>query len=228
VIDPKLLRSDPEAVARNMARRGLTLDVEAWKALEEKRKPFQIEVDRLRSERNANAKAVGMAKSKGADASELMARSEALGAELTTAEQALTAVQEEQTAWQMGLPNWLHESVPDGADEKANVEVRRWGQPRNFDFEAGPIFDEKKAVFLVREEGRIRAATGRGVLVKVPKSGQDLRFDLPTIGPRTLEGVARAGLAGIAVVAGNTIAAEPQAMISLADAKYLFVIGLTA
>jgi DUF1009 family protein len=66
------------------------------------------------------------------------------------------------------------------------------------------------------------------VLVKVPKSGQDLRFDLPTIGPRTLEGVARAGLAGIAVVAGNTIAAEPQAMISLADAKYLFVIGLTA
>ena len=61
MIDPKLLRSDPEAVARNMARRGLTLDVEAWRALEEKRKPFQIEVDRLRSERNTNAKAVGMA-----------------------------------------------------------------------------------------------------------------------------------------------------------------------
>src|SRR3954453_7454090 len=80
----------------------------------------------------------------------------------------------------------------------------------------------------LREEGRIRAATRRGVLVKVPKSGQDLRFDLPTIGPRTLEGVAAAGLAGIAVVAGNTIAAEPQAMIALADAKYLFVIGLPA
>ncbi|MGY4333395.1 DUF1009 family protein/carbonic anhydrase/acetyltransferase-like protein (isoleucine patch superfamily) [Bradyrhizobium sp. LB7.2] len=80
----------------------------------------------------------------------------------------------------------------------------------------------------LREEGRIRAATGRGVLVKVPKSGQDLRFDLPTIGPRTLEGVAVAGLAGIAVVAGNTIAAEPQAMIAFADTKYLFVIGLPA
>jgi DUF1009 family protein len=66
------------------------------------------------------------------------------------------------------------------------------------------------------------------VLVKVPKSGQDLRFDLPTIGPRTLEGVAAAGLAGIAVVAGNTIAAEPQAMIAVADEKYLFVIGLPA
>src|SRR5436189_1743681 len=86
VIDPKLLRSDPEAVARNMARRGLTLDVEAWRALEEKRKPLQIEVDRLRSERNTNAKAVGMAKGKGTDASELIARGEALTGELAMAE----------------------------------------------------------------------------------------------------------------------------------------------
>ena len=60
----------------------------------------------------------------------------------------------------------------------------------------------------LREEGRIRAKTGRGVLVKAPKSGQDLRFDLPTVGPRTIEGVAKAGLAGIAIIAGNTIAAE--------------------
>jgi UDP-2,3-diacylglucosamine hydrolase len=80
----------------------------------------------------------------------------------------------------------------------------------------------------LRSEGRIRAAGGRGVLVKAPKSGQDLRFDLPTIGPQTVEGAAAAGLAGIAVIAGNTIAAEPQAMIELADAKYLFVIGLPA
>jgi DUF1009 family protein len=80
----------------------------------------------------------------------------------------------------------------------------------------------------LRKEGRIRAATGRGVLVKAPKSSQDLRFDLPTIGPRTIEGVAKAGLAGIAVIAGNTIAAEPQAMIALADAKHLFIIGLPA
>ncbi|MGY8664850.1 UDP-2,3-diacylglucosamine diphosphatase LpxI [Bradyrhizobium sp. UFLA05-109] len=80
----------------------------------------------------------------------------------------------------------------------------------------------------LRSEGRIRAARGRGVLVKAPKSGQDLRFDLPTIGPRTVEGVASAGLSGIAVIAGNTIAAEPQAMIERADANYLFVIGLQA
>ena len=134
MIDPKLLRSDPEAVARNMARRGITLDVEAFRALEEKRKPWQIEVDRLRSERNASAKAVGMAKGKGEDAAALIAKGEALTEDLAKAEQALTAVTEELEQWQMGLPNWLHDSVPDGQDEKSNVEVRRWGQPRAFDF----------------------------------------------------------------------------------------------
>ena len=78
----------------------------------------------------------------------------------------------------------------------------------------------------LRAEGRIRAKAGRGVLVKMPKSGQDLRYDLPTIGPRTVQGVATAGLAGIAVAAGNTIAAEPQAMIEAADKAGLIVTGL--
>jgi hypothetical protein len=80
----------------------------------------------------------------------------------------------------------------------------------------------------LRQQGRIRAKSGRGVLVKAPKSGQDLRFDLPTVGPRTIEGAATAGLAGIAVVAGNTIVVEPQAMIAAADAAGLFVTGLPA
>jgi DUF1009 family protein len=85
-----------------------------------------------------------------------------------------------------------------------------------------------KRVARLREEGRIRAAASRGVLIKAPKSGQDLRFDLPTIGPRTVEGVAAAGLAGIAVIAGNTIAADPQAMIALADSRLVFVTGRAA
>jgi DUF1009 family protein len=78
----------------------------------------------------------------------------------------------------------------------------------------------------LREQGRIRAKAGRGVLVKMPKRGQDLRYDLPAIGPRTVEGVAKAALAGIAVAAGNTITAEPQAMIEAADKCDLFVTGL--
>jgi UDP-2,3-diacylglucosamine hydrolase len=80
----------------------------------------------------------------------------------------------------------------------------------------------------LRAEGRIPAKAGRGVLVKAPKSGQDLRFDLPTVGPNTVEGAAKAGLAGIAVAAGNTIVAEPQAMIEAADKAGLFITGLSA
>jgi DUF1009 family protein len=80
----------------------------------------------------------------------------------------------------------------------------------------------------LRAEGRIRTRAGRGVLVKAPKSTQDLRFDLPTIGPRTIEGATKAGLAGIAIVAGNTIVVEPQAIIEAADEADLFVTGLPA
>jgi len=80
----------------------------------------------------------------------------------------------------------------------------------------------------LREQGRIRAAAGHGVLVKAPKAGQDLRYDLPTVGPRTVEETAGAKLAGIAVMAGNTIAAEPQAMIAAADRAGLFIVGVAA
>src|SRR5579872_724881 len=135
MIDPKLLRSDPDAVARNLARRGFTFDVAAFRALEEKRKSAQVESDRVRAERNANAKAVGMAKGRGEDVAPLLARGEALTGELTAAERELTAVQEALEGWQLGLPNLLHESVPEGRGEDDNREVRRWGEPRELDFE---------------------------------------------------------------------------------------------
>jgi UDP-2,3-diacylglucosamine hydrolase len=80
----------------------------------------------------------------------------------------------------------------------------------------------------LRAQGRIRAATKHGVLVKAPKSGQDLRFDLPTVGSRTVEGAAKAELAGLAVAAGNAIVADPQAMIEAADRAGLFVSGMGA
>jgi len=112
VIDPKLLRSDPDAVARNLARRGFVLDVDALRALEEKRKPCAVKVDQLRAERNAQAKAVGQAKARGEDPRALMARGEALTAELARAETELEGVQSQLEEWQLGLPNLLHESVP--------------------------------------------------------------------------------------------------------------------
>ena len=134
MIDPKLLRTDPDAVARNLARRGFVLDVSALRALEEKRKPWAVEVDRLRAERNANAKAVGMAKARGEDMTALIARGEDLTAKLSRTEAELEGVQRELEQWQLGLPNLLDESVPDGADESANREIARWGEPRRCDF----------------------------------------------------------------------------------------------
>ena len=134
MLDPKLLRSDLTGVAAALARRGFVLDVETFAALEEQRKAVQIEADRLRAERNANAKAVGQAKSKGQDAAALMAVGESLGEQLQGVEKQLEAIQAQVSSLQLGLPNILHSSVPDGRDEAANVEVRRWGIPRQFDF----------------------------------------------------------------------------------------------
>jgi seryl-tRNA synthetase len=134
MLDAKLLRSDTESVARNLARRGFVFDLQAFRAFEERRKQVQIDADRLRAERNANAKAVGMAKGKGEDASALLQRGEALTKELAAAEAQLNQVQTEADDWLLGLPNLLHDCVPDGADENANVELRRIGTPRTFDF----------------------------------------------------------------------------------------------
>ena len=134
MIDPKLLRSDPAAVAANLQRRGFQLDVAAFRALEERRKSAQVESDRVRAERNANAKAVGMAKGKKEDATALLSRAEELTRQLEASDAAINAVQAELDDLLLGIPNLLHESVPDGRDESANQEIRRWGEPKKFDF----------------------------------------------------------------------------------------------
>jgi seryl-tRNA synthetase len=155
VLDPKLLRTDAAEVAAQLARRGFVLDVGALIALEEQRKAVQIEADRLRAERNANAKAVGTAKGKGQDAAALLQLGESLGGQLQKSEEALQAIQERLTNLQMSLPNILHASVPEGRDEASNVEVRRWGTPRQFEF------DPKDHVALGERLGMDFEAAGR-------------------------------------------------------------------
>jgi len=135
VLDPKLLRTDLNGVAAQLARRGFVLDVAAFAAVEERRKAVQIEADRLRAERNANAKAVGFAKAKGQDAAPLLVVGDSLGAQLKVVDEQLQLLQKELGDLQLGLPNILHASVPEGRDETANVEVRRWGEPAEFAFE---------------------------------------------------------------------------------------------
>ena len=134
MLDPKLLRSDPASVAANLARRGFALDLAALAALEERRKAAQIRADALRNERNTRSKAIGKAKGQGEDVAPLLKEVESLGGQLASAEAEFNAVQAEVEAQSLLLPNLLHASVPDGRDEAANVEVRRHGTPRTFNF----------------------------------------------------------------------------------------------
>ena len=181
MIDPKLLRSDPEAVARNLVRRGFVLDVGALRALEEGRKHWQMEADRLRADRNAKAKSVGMAKAKGEDIAPLLAQGDALAAQLADAEKQFQVFQEQLDTTHLGLPNLLNDSVPDGADETANVELRRWGRVPSFDFtprdhvelgemlrgmdfEAGTRIAGSRFVVLRAEIARLHRALGQFML----------------------------------------------------------------
>ncbi|MFA7619619.1 MAG: serine--tRNA ligase [Thiohalomonadaceae bacterium] len=135
MLDPRLFRSDLEATAAKLARRGFVLDTAAIARLEAERKDLQTRTQELQAERNAKSKAIGQAKAKGEDAAPLMAAVAGLGDRLKEAEARLSAIQEELNTIVLGVPNIPHESVPDGKDEEDNVEVRRCGTPATFDFE---------------------------------------------------------------------------------------------
>jgi seryl-tRNA synthetase len=136
VLDIRQLRSDPQGIAGNLARRGYRLDLEQFSSLEGRRKEAQVAVDALRNERNTRSKAIGQAKAKGQDVAPLLAEVESLGARLAAGEQALITLQADLDRLLLDLPNLLHESVPAGRDENSNVELRRHGEPRRFDFPA--------------------------------------------------------------------------------------------
>lgn len=135
MLDPKRLRTELDEVAAQLARRGFQLDTERLSALEEKRRELQTKTQDLQNTRNSRSKAIGQAKAKGEDIQPLLAEVSDLGDQLKAAEQGLNEVQAELQDIALGLPNILHESVPEGKDEDENVEIRRWGEPTQFDFE---------------------------------------------------------------------------------------------
>ncbi len=136
MLDPKLIRTELDAVAKKLANRGFTLDVEKVSALEEKRKELQVRTQDLQRLRNNSAKAIGKAKASGEDTAPLLAAVADMGDKLADAEAELREVQQELDDILMGVPNLPHDSVPIGIDENDNREVRRWGEPRTFDFDA--------------------------------------------------------------------------------------------
>ena len=135
MLDIQLLRKDIEGVATRLAARGYTLDVAAFSALEAERRAIQTRTEELQSRRNALSKQIGAMKGRGEDTSALMAEVGTLGDEMKTSAGALEGVQARLQRLLLEMPNLPHESVPTGDDETGNVEVRRWGTPRQFDFE---------------------------------------------------------------------------------------------
>ena len=168
MLDPKLLRSDLEGVARALKRRGFALDTGTYGSLENRRKELQTRMEQLRNERNARSKEIGMAKAKGQDTAPLMAQVGDLGAKLKSAEEDFAKVEAELDAIQLGLPNLLHESVPEGLDENANKEIRRWGEPNKFSFKPKDHVDLGEARGLMDFESAAKVAGARFVVMKGP------------------------------------------------------------
>ena len=134
MLDPKLLRSNLADVTARLARRGFVVNTDELESLEQRRKAIQVRVQELQGRRNALAKEVGRLKTSGQDASVVLQESGAVGEDLKQAEADLVLLQDELYGIALGLPNMPHASVPDGRSEENNAEVRRWGEPRRFNF----------------------------------------------------------------------------------------------
>lgn len=134
MLDPKELRNNREALAGQLRRRGFELDMARYSELEERRRQLQVDTQALQNERNRQSKAIGQAKARGEDITPLLAAVAQLGERLGATHEALQTVQVELLRLQLEIPNVPHSSVPDGADEMDNVEIRRWGDQPTFDY----------------------------------------------------------------------------------------------
>jgi len=135
MLDPKLLRAELDETAAKLARRGFTLNTEQFNNLEERRKVIQVKTQDLQSERNSRSKEIGKAKAQGEDIQPLLDQVADLGEQLKQSEAELRELQSELDQLLLGIPNLPDDSVPEGDDEDANVEIRRWGEPETYTFE---------------------------------------------------------------------------------------------
>ncbi|PHM67272.1 serine--tRNA ligase [Xenorhabdus stockiae] len=135
MLDPNMLRNELDAVAEKLARRGYTLDVETVRKQEERRKVLQVETETLQAERNSRSKSIGAAKARGEDIEPLRQEVNQLGEKLDIAKAELEALQVEIRDLALSMPNIPDDSSPDGKDDSDNVEISRWGEPHQYNFE---------------------------------------------------------------------------------------------
>ncbi|MET0110328.1 MAG: serine--tRNA ligase [Candidatus Thiodiazotropha sp.] len=168
MLDPRLLRNNLEQVAQQLARRGYQLDVDQISTLEAQRKQLQVESQELQNQRNSRSKSIGKAKAAGEDIEPLLAEVAQLGDRLKTAQEALGEVQDTLSDITLGIPNLPHDSIPDGMDEEDNREERRWGEPRDFDFEPKDHVDLGDASGLLDFEAAARLTGSRFAVMAGP------------------------------------------------------------
>lgn len=183
MIDIKLLRTELEETSVKLERRGYALDKKGLSALEAMRKEVQVRTQGLRSRRNASAKEIGKAKAAEEDTASLMAAVANLGDELKQAEAELDDIQDRLSDILLGIPNLAHESVPHGQDESDNVEVRRWGEAPEFDFEPKDHTDLGLKLGLLDFETGAKLAGSRfvtmtGQLVRLHRALTQFMIDL--------------------------------------------------
>jgi len=168
MIDPKLLRQSAKEVAENLARRGHVFDADAYLALDEQRKTLQVDVEALRNERNVSAKSIGKAKASGEDVEPLLAAVKDLGDRLDISEAKLHDAQAAVQSIELGLPNLLQDDVPTGKDDAENVEVRRWGDVPEFDFEPQDHVDLGTSLGMLDFDAASRVSGSRFAVMRGP------------------------------------------------------------
>jgi len=166
MLDIQLLRTDLDAVVARLATRGFKFDASVFRALEEDRKRIQVNTQELQSERNQLSKTIGQAKGKGEDASQLMADVGRINDALKLEEALLNDIQARLESMLLDLPNLPHESVPVGVSEEQNVEVRRVGTPRVFDFAVKDHVDLGEGLGLLDFEAASKLSGARFSLLK--------------------------------------------------------------
>ena len=135
MLDPKIVRANPEEIAALLSKKGFQFPLERFLELEEQRRTLQVETEQLQNERNTRSKSIGQAKASGQDIAPLLAEVGQLGEKLDQAKAALQALQQSLDDLLLGIPNLPDASVPEGASEDDNVEVRRWGTPASYEFD---------------------------------------------------------------------------------------------
>ncbi|MGI9220877.1 MAG: serine--tRNA ligase [Woeseiaceae bacterium] len=166
MIDPKLLRNSAQDVQANLARRGFDFDAAAYLSLEDKRKALQVDTESLQSERNSRSKAIGQAKAQGEDIAPLLADVATLGEKLESSQGELQTVQGALRDIELGLPNLLHDDVPDGSDDDDNVEVRRWGEKTELDFSPRDHIDLGESLGMLDFDAAAKISGARFVVMR--------------------------------------------------------------